>query len=304
MREVNVPLSAVNQISLAAATKARDDNLGLHLATRVPRGTFGILEYIGRSASTVRHAAERFVRYASLLNESHASYTLETLGPVAIFTQRVPGHSDLFGRHASELSTALMVRYIRELTAPDWSLVRVGFAHHAPADTSELSAYFGAPIDFDCGENRIEAPAELLERPIVTCDPELFSTLDEQAQLVLSLRPPLERTDHFVARIRTHIHLALEDGQPKLEDVARAVRMSPRAIQRRLGTGNTTFLALVDKVREELARRNMSNPKLALGEVAHLLGFSDITAFYRAFKRWTGVTPAKWREDHARIKAG
>src|SRR5262249_45974404 len=101
-------------------------------------------------------------------------------------------------------------------------------------------------------------------------------------------------TDVLV-KLRAQVRLALEDGQPDLPAIANALKMSTRTLQRRLEAEGTSFQELVDAVRQELARVYVADPKYALGEVAYLLGFSEITAFTRAFKRWTGTTPSRWR---------
>ncbi len=80
--------------------------------------------------------------------------------------------------------------------------------------------------------------------------------------------------------------------------------MSPRTLQRRLREESTSFQDVVDSVREELARITMANPKYSLGEVAYLLGFSEISAFTRAFKRWTGMTPSRWRDELSAGRGG
>ncbi len=293
MREVDIPLRKLDELCQAAAAQAGDPNLGLHLAIRLPHGSYGLVEYIGRSAATVYHALERFIRYSSLLNDV-VSFGLERRDDCATLTQRVPGHPLCVGRQAGEMFVALVVRYIREIAATDWNPVGIAFAHDAPADTSALTEFFRAPLTFNAGENRVELPLSLLERPIVSGDPMLFGVLDAQAAQLLASRP--KKADPL-AKVREQIKRALDDGQPQLDGVARALRLSPRTLQRRLGDEGATFQQLVDEVREELARVHIKNPALALGEVAYLLGFSEMSSFTRAFRRWTGVTPSRWRSE-------
>jgi AraC-like DNA-binding protein len=292
MREIDLSLDALDAIAELAAEQARDPFLGLHLATRLPRGSYGLLEYIGRSAATVRHAGERFVRYSALLNDL-VTFGFGQEGNVVVLSQRVVGHAPCVGRHAGEMFMGLVVRYLRELTDSELRPTAVVFAHAAPSDTSQLEAYFGAPLEWNRGENHVELPPDLLDRPVVSRDAMLFSVLDEQANQLLAARPA--KTDGL-AKIRAAVRAALEDGQPELASVARAVRMSARTLQRRLKDEGTSFQDVVDGIREELATVHMADPKYTLGEVAYLLGFSEISAFSRAFKRWTGMTPSDWRD--------
>jgi AraC-like DNA-binding protein len=292
-RELSLSLDALDAIANAAAAQAGDPNLGLHLAIRLPRGSYGLLEYIGRSASTVRHAGERFLRFSTLLNDL-VTFAFEVRGDVVALSQRVDGYPPCVGRHAGEMFLALVVRYLRELSDSDWSPVGVRLAHEAPQDTSEIDAYFRAPLTWGAGENCVELPHALLERAVVSHDPMLFSVLDAQAETLLAALP---QKNAGLAKIRAQVRVALDDGQPQLAEIAAALHMSPRTLQRRLGDEGTSFQDVVDSVREELARIYMGNPRYTLGEVAYLLGFSEISAFTRAFKRWTGMTPSRWRDQ-------
>ena len=123
--------------------------------------------------------------------------------------------------------------------------------------------------------------------------------LDEQAEPMAlsatSATRPNEPNDGLT-KIGAAVHAAVGNGQPRLGDVARAVHMSARTLQRRLGDASTTFQELVDRERADLARAYIANRARALGDVAYLLGFSEISAFARAFKRWTGMTPRQWRD--------
>lgn len=292
-REVDASLDTIDAIAHAAAEQTRDPNLGFHLALRLPPGAYGLLEYIGRSAATVRQAGERFVRYSALLNEL-VSFDFTPRDDVAVLRQRVEGHPRCVGRHPGEMFLTLIVRFLREIIDFGWAPSAISFAHPAPADAFEIEAYFRAPITWGTGENHVALPLALLDRAVVTRDAMLFKLLDLQADKILAARPQQDASDVLV-KIRAALRVALEDGQPDLPAVARALKMSTRTLQRRLEGEGTNFQQLVDSVRDELARIYIADPRYALGEVAYLLGFSEISAFTRAFKRWTGMTPSAWR---------
>jgi AraC-like DNA-binding protein len=101
--------------------------------------------------------------------------------------------------------------------------------------------------------------------------------------------------DNDVYRIRDEVRRAVETGKPELGAVARALGMSTRTVQRRLRVEGTSFHGVVANVREELARNYLTNHTLTLVQVSVLLGFSEASAFTRAFKRWTGSPPSRWR---------
>jgi AraC-like DNA-binding protein len=246
---------------------------------------------MGRNAPSVREACRRFVRYGSLLSEVHV-FALEEHDSSAALVQRSPAAPSVGGRHPNEMFAAIIVRLVCELIEAPEAIRLVAFAHPAPPDVSEQDAFFRCAVLFGRGENRIEFDRSLLDRPIKGADDALLAVLDEQAERIVAERVAVSDA---VSRVRQQIRTAVKNGQPTLELVATAMRVSPRTLQRRLTAEKTTFNALVDHVREELARAYIVNPRLALGEVAYLLGFSEISAFSRAFKRWTGSTPAAFR---------
>jgi AraC-like DNA-binding protein len=291
-REVVVPLRTVHGLTEDVARALGDDNLGLHIGMRLPRGSYGLIEFIGRNAPTLLDACRRFVRYASLLNETHV-IGLEETGVITALTQRCPGEPLVGGRHANEMFLALVVRVVRELTDATEGIHAVSFAHPAPAADAEHRAFFRCPVAFGRGENRLEFERSVLDLRVKGGDEALLAVLDEQAERIVRERPT--KSDGM-ARIREQVRLAVQNGQPSLERVAEALRASPRTLQRRLADEGTTFNRVVDQVREDLARLYIADPRLTLGEVAYLLGFSELSAFSRAFKRWTGKSPASFRD--------
>jgi AraC-like DNA-binding protein len=290
--EVVLPLEKLHALLDAAELAARDPFLGLHVAVELRRGAYGLLEFSCRSAPTLGEALRRIVRYISLLNEI-IEVTLVERGGEAIIEQRIAGEPLTVGRHGNEFFVALLLSQARRLTGASVVPSRAWFAHPAPRDRSELDALVGTSrLEFERERNGMALPRALLELPIRTADPPLLALLDEQAQAALQLRASPSR---FLGQVRQSVRDRLRDGVPALGDAARALGMSPRTLQRRLSDEGTSFAALVDGVREELARRYVKDATMPLGEIAFMLGYSELSAFLRAFKRWTGKTPSETR---------
>jgi AraC-like DNA-binding protein len=187
----------------------------------------------------------------------------------------------------------LVTRLIRQLSGNAWTPERVWLAHPRPPDSSALEACFaGTPITFDTGANGLAFAASTLALPVVSADAPLHSVLTQHAERALPPEPPAE---DWLARVRLKTREALGEGGGTLERVARALKMSPRTLQRRLSEHGTSFQDVLDVERQELARRLLEDPRLSVSEVAWRLGYSELTAFNRAFKRWTGKTPGEWR---------
>jgi AraC-like DNA-binding protein len=296
-REMTVPISVVHAVPRLAEELMADPFVGLHTAEWLPRGAYGLLEFIMRSAVDVRGAASRLVRYNALFNGLTVLALEETPSEV-VLTHRLPGEPECVGRHANEFVVAMMVRVLREsMQRPSWAPQRVAFAHAQPADISALRVWFGEPpLSFGCGHNELVVAASDMDIPLASADSALLAVLDEQAMRLIAGKPDDRKDpDAFWTRLREHVRVALRDGAPRLDDAARALGTSPRTLQRRLEEAKTSFQALVEDIRRDLACMYVDDGALASTEVAFLLGYSDRRAYVRAFKRWTGKTPAEYR---------
>ena len=125
-------------------------------------------------------------------------------------------------------------------------------------------------------------------------DPALAACFDRHIQKLLGREPAAP--ERVARRVRAFLLEEVQRGAPTLQTAAAHLRTSPRTLKRRLQEEGTTFQDLLDSVRCDLAKRYLEEPRLALGEVSFLLGFSEPSAFHRAFKRWTGKTPLAYRQ--------
>lgn len=289
--EVELPLALVHALYDAAAVSACDPFLGLNLARRWRRGAFGLLEFCCRTAPTVGAALSRLVRYVSLSNEL-VVVSLEHHHQTATIRHEIPGEPRCISRHGNEFFLSLVLLNIRAFTGTPWDPQRAWFAHDCPADTSELVALFGDRLEFGAGSNGLALDATLLDLPLVTADADLLPVLDRQAEQHLAkITPP----EDFVGRLRACIRESMSEGAPSITDVARVLATSPRSLQRRLQQEGTSFALQVESVRKELAEAYVADHRMPIGEVAFRLGYGDTPAFLKAFKRWTGTTPGRFR---------
>jgi AraC-like DNA-binding protein len=139
---------------------------------------------------------------------------------------------------------------------------------------------------------------DVWNRPLPRRDEALRRTLRRHADLVLATHPA--GGDSMADRVRAELLQLATVGLPSIDDIARRLATSPRSLQRRLRDEGVTFADLVRRTREDLARRYLKDPGLTVTEVAYLLGFSEASAFSRAFRAWTGRTPGEFRTDPAR----
>jgi AraC-like DNA-binding protein len=299
--EVVLPLDRLHAFFDEAERAAGDPSLGLHVAERIRRGAYGLLEFSCRSAPTVGEALRRIVRYISLCNEL-VEVTLDEGPKEAIIEQKIAGQPLCVGRHGNEFFVAMLLVQSRQLSGRRLAPSRAWFAHPAPADRAPLVALVGTDkLAFDRERNGMALSRAVMDTPLTTYDPALLELLDAQAEAALQLRASPSR---FLGQVRQQVRDGLSEGVPPLEEAARALHLSPRTLQRRLADEGTSYNDLVDDVRQELGRRWVKEATRPLGEVAFLLGYSELSAFLRAFKRWTGQAAGDFRVAPAVIRSG
>jgi AraC-like DNA-binding protein len=175
----------------------------------------------------------------------------------------------------------------------------LAFEHDAPARTAEHERIFGCPVSFGADATSLELSSDDLARPTLGPDPELADLLHKQADaMVAKLGPPRGAGAAFAphtARVREALTSLLPTGDATIDNVASALGASPRSLQRRLGDEGATFQGVLDELRRELALAYLASDTHAIAEIALMLGFSDQSAFHRAFVRWTGRTPGDVR---------
>ncbi len=254
------------------------------------------LGLVCKTASTLGEALQRMIRYTGLLTDTFECRVHENNSALHLDFLRV-GARGLGLRAAAEATLAEVLSAMRAIVGEPLPLQRVRFAHAAPPDLRAHREFFGAPLLFEapCDGLEFERAAGLI--PVKLADPGLsrflMEHLDKQKSQVTALRSELHRA----------ILDALPEGAPRVESIAKQLKVSPRTLQRRLQEEQTSFGAQVDEARHALALALVRSDR-PLKEVAFLLGFSQQSAFARAFRRWTGSAPSRYREGSKRADRG
>ncbi len=266
---------------------AGDRTLALRIATATPPGAFGIVEYVCRSAPTLDAALRQWVRYLNLLDDA-VTVGLVIEGDRAYL--RVERESEAPAPASHELCWALVARYAKELSTVPFRLSSVEFAHPS-SDVATYRAWFDAPVVFGAERTQLVMPASVLGASLVSSDPSLLAILTRAADELVRKTPddPL-----ITSQVRRVLHEALRTDDANVDSVAKKLGLTGRSLQRRLEDEGTTFNKLRELIRRELAQRYLDDG-LAIAEISFLLGFSEPSAFFRAFKRWTGETPLAHR---------
>jgi AraC-like DNA-binding protein len=294
--DARISLELESRLWETAARLAGDDAFGLHAAALLEPGAFDVLDYACRTAPTLRIAFDRLIRYNRI--EHDAAVFCASDGPTSTRLEhrfRIPGFEQ--SRHSAEFTLAAVIVIGGQIAGVELRPGAVEFRHAAPRSTAEHVRTFGVEPRFSCEANVLELDRSVLDRPAPRADPALSRIIERQAEALLAARPA--PTDTTADRVRRLLVAALGEGEASLLAVAEKLRMSERSLQRRLADEGTTFDALLEDLRKQLALRYLADPKVAIGEVAYLLGYSEPSPFHRAFKRWTGTTPKEFRARSA-----
>ena len=176
--------------------------------------------------------------------------------------------------------------------------VRVEFTQPRP-HIKAIERHFGCPVVCGAARNAIVFRASDAHRRFVTRNAELLAMLAPQFEEELKQE---NGDESFVERVRTAVQQKLTGRRPTVRDIAVALHISSRTLQRRLQSGGSSFQRVLDEARHGLARHYLNNSVLELNEAAYLLGYEDGNSFVRAFRTWEGVPPAQWREQQ-RVRA-
>jgi AraC-like DNA-binding protein len=291
--ENRMPYAQLVALYEAAARLTGDAAFGLHLSERASPRVFDLLGYVMLNSPTLGEAIGRILRYHSIWTDG-AAYSLEVKGDVARLGYRYVNLEGDACRHDCEMTLGITLRFARLATGVDWSPLEVSFAHAEPADTSEHRRIFRSPLHFSRPANQIAFDRALLSLKMEEADPALCAVLDRHAEELLTKFPG---RGGFAAEVRALLFEALNGGDASLETISQQLGTSPRTLQRKLKDEGATHQVLLDELRRDLSKRYLSEPQMAICEVAYLLGFSEPSAFHRAFRRWTGVTPREYRRS-------
>ncbi len=276
---------------IAARTDATD--LPLRCGASMQCDDYGALGLAWKAAPDLMGSFSRVVRYARLWT-SVVAYAAEDRPDGILFIVNRTG-PDRLGLHMSnEATLASAVSLAREVSPRPFAPLQVFIRHAAPKVTDHHETYFGCPVHFGADRNALLLSKDTLAQPNILGDRGitqfLLSHLDAELAQIGDDATLEAKTKDAIAR-------ALSEGLPKMADIARGLGLSARSFHRRLAEHGLSFQTLTEDTRRELAKGLLRDERYSLAEIAFLTGFSEQSAFTRAFKRWVGITPAAFRKD-------
>ena len=269
----------------------RGPGVGLDAAAALHRGGLSVLEYLMRTADDVGSALQMLIRYQHLL-ATPPTYARMTEDDVRITLARPYDISSAVEVAIAEFALAALVFSGRDATEPPWDPARVIFRHAPTTARERYREKLRCTVDFDAAESMLVLDRDLLDRRMTDADPRLQRLLLDCMKSVLGPRALGGRIADEVLAVVLEL---LPTGWLAVGTVAGQLGLTARTLQDRLKDEGTSYTELLESARRDLAHRYLREDQLSVPDVALLLGYSEASAFHRAFKRWTGLTPRQYR---------
>jgi len=284
-----VAFSAHEQLWQELDDRLQASEPGLLIGANLAPGPFSVLGYLLQSSATLGDALAAALRYQRLVGEGGELH-LHAEGDELRVIYR-PVHPELPATRTRVL--ALMVFWVH-MMAPllhTYRLLRAEFTHPQPLDTQPYLAAFNAELRFGCADYVLVLPLALRSAPLIQANPPLQILLRQHAEALLARLP----SEGLIARVVALLGAQLAHGEPDRADLARTLNLSERTLQRRLAEEGSSYQQLLTDTRQQLAERYLDDGQLPAAEIALLLGYSEPSVFFRAFRNWTGLTPGEYR---------
>lgn len=266
------------------------DDVGLQAAQGVRLEDLGIAGHVARHSPTLGVACAALGRYGTLISQDDEfEHRLE--GGLSVLSYDIAGPAEV-RRHIVDNVLACYCLMLRQLCGPDLHPAALSLQRRAPQDRSAHARLFGCEVRFGCNENAIAYRREAFSRPVIGASPYLLGVLTRHAEALLQRS---QAVLPWTRRVRRAVQAGLAEGRFSIGHVAQALHTPPRTLQRWLATEGQAFSAIVRQVQHDKAIEYMHEAGLPLSEIALRVGFSEASAFHRAFRQWTGATPQAYR---------
>lgn len=287
-KELRTPHAAQKLFWNAVEDISGDPDIGLHIGEVVTPYRGQVIEYLFLSSSTFGEGLTRAMNYQRLLSDAIQGQFGEDENGIYVFNEFIGPPL----RHLNEAVVGGLITFFKFVTEGAFEPTLILFNHEGGADAAEYERVYGCPVLTDQSSARVYFKPELMNLPSSHAEPELLR-LHEKAASEYVAR--LEKQD-LVGRVNRVIAELLESGNANLETVAAKLDMKPRLLRTRLSEAGTNFNQVLADYRCNLAKRLLSRTDETIDEIVYLTGFSEPSTFYRAFKRWVGLTPIEYRK--------
>ncbi len=275
-----------------AAVVTRNENIGLESAKYFSPLDLNALGVTFLSSGTLSEALQRLLRYEAIVNSNLMISILESQNRIDLVSEVLHIPVDAI-RIIEDARTAMFVDLCRRGLDKSLNPMEVAFTYPMPKNTGDYFGEFRCPLLFSQRVSRISFNIADARRPFTAANRELALNSD----LILESMLNDLKEGNIISQVKRAILDQLPSGKLNEEDVAKRVFVSSRTLQRRLADESTNFRTLLLEVRREMAEKYIADKSMPLAEISYMLGFADTSSFSRAFKQWTGGSPALFRNS-------
>ena len=284
-----------NRVLEKALDLSGDPYFGLHLGEYLSLSAAGLISQIVQTSRTIREALDHLVAFANLGCRS-LPFSLERLDGdwiLAVHPAEIWWHqSPASVRHTIDAVLVFTIREYHNLTLQQRHPLAVHLSYERPEKFMAYEKVFGSPVRFAMPFSGVVIGDQQMDQKIITSDYRLLQVLVQHAQTRLA---QWNRQLDFFTLVRNSIVNMVKPQFPTIEQVAANLNISVRTLQRRLKAEGYTFKTVVEELKKQFALDYLTEDRLSVKEIAHLLDYADASAFIRSFKRWQGMTPLEFR---------
>jgi AraC-like DNA-binding protein len=289
---LKLKLSSFCRLFEESARQTSDENFGLWFGNQFQPRDLGMWGYAAVSSPTLGSALEGLVRLFRFHQESSMMGLRADTNGLVRLNYQIVAPDIVERRQDAELSLGMFLNVIREACGAQWSPEEVHFEHPKPLSAKEHEKAFGAPVYFSQSSNALLFRPEILNSPMPARDLRLLAVMQTCLENMGSREV---HEDLLLDGVRSAIRIRLPEGYPSLKQIADELRAPLAVIHENLRDSGQSYKDMVEEVRRELALSYIKQRHLPFSEIALLLGYSELSAFSRAFHRWTGAAPRKYR---------
>jgi AraC-like DNA-binding protein len=286
-----IPHAALGRLLTLSVARTHCPHFGLLVGQRATILSLGLVGRLMQHSETVGDAMRALVSSLSIQNRG-AVPSLTISGDTALFTFSVYQPEAESADQISDGSLAVALNALRALCGSEWKPTEVLLPRAAPADQEPYRRHFQAPVRFNQESASIVFPAQDLNLHVTGADPMVRALLEERIQQLKGAQG-----SEFSDDIRRLLRTRLTSNHCSADDIAQLLAMHRRTLSRRLKDGGMGYRAIANEVRFEIARQLLTDTQVPLAQIAAALGYSEASAFTRAFRRWSGQTPTTWRDE-------
>lgn len=292
---LRLDVSVYNSVLELALQQTKDKAFGLHIGEYLSLSAAGLIVQIAQSSETVRQAVDFMIQFANLgcqalpfsLHKKDNEIELR-ITPSDLWLTQSPESV----RHTTDGIVVFTIRELHTLTHQKFYPSRILFHYKRPDDLNEYQRIFKCAVDFNHTYTSLFFSNRIFQEKIITSDYNLLKILVQHAELKLAT---MAQQSGFSTIVKQTILNLVKPEFPAIEQVAANLNLSVRTLQRRLKAEQKTYKSVLDDLKQQFAMDYIKNPQLTISEIAYLLDYSEVSAFSRSFKRWTGTTPNQFR---------